>query len=122
MSEFHAENPIKGIVAQVSMVSIAAEEEPTVVVLLEIVRMDDEFLRLLHLETLIAQLHGGLLADGIEEWREMLHTFIVNGGLEANGGPYLIVVVFEKFDIIVSLYFIFFPNMQNMGNNFLYKN
>lgn len=93
VGEFHAENPIEWIVAQVSIVSIATEEKPTVVVLLEIVGMDDEGLRLLHFETLIAELHSGLLADGIEERREVLHTFIVDGRLEADGGPHLLVVV-----------------------------
>ena len=93
VGEFHAENTVEGIVAQVGVVAIATEEEPTVVVLLEIIGMDDERLGLLHLETLIAQLHGGLLADSVEEWCEVLHTFIVNGRLEADGYPHLLTVV-----------------------------
>ena len=79
VGELHAENPIEGIVAQVGIIAIAAEEEPTVVVLLEIIGMDDDGLRLLHLEALIAQLYCGLLADGVEERGEMLHTFVIDG-------------------------------------------
>ena len=56
VGEFHAENPIKGIVAEIGVVTIATEEEPAVVVLLEIIGMNDERLGLLHLKTLIAQL------------------------------------------------------------------
>lgn len=72
VGELHAENPIEGIVAQVSVVAIAAEEEPAVVVLLEIVGMDDERLGLMHLKTLVAKLHRGLLTDGVEQWCEVL--------------------------------------------------
>lgn len=69
----------RGIVAEVGVVAVAAEEEPAVVVLLEVVRVDDERLGVCHPETLIAQLHSGLLADGVEEWGEVLHTFIIYG-------------------------------------------
>ncbi len=103
VGKFHAENPIKGIVAQVGIVAVAAEEEPAVVVLLEIIRMDDEGLRLLHLEALIAQLHGGLLTDGIEERREVLHTFVIDGRLEADGGPHLLAVVHAEVEACAKL-------------------
>ena len=103
MGEFHAENPIKGIVAQVGMVAITAEEKPAVVVLLEIVGMDDERLGLRHFEALIAQLHGGLLADGVEERREVLHTFVIDGRLEADGSPHLLVVVHAEVEACAKL-------------------
>ena len=98
MGELHAEDAVEGIVAEVGVVAVAAEEEPAVVVLLEIVGVDDERLRLRHPETLIAQLHGGLLADGVEEWGEVLHTFIMHGRLETNGGAHLLVVAHAKIE------------------------
>lgn len=74
MGELYAEDAVEGIVAEVGVVAVAAEEEPAVVVLLEVVGVYDERLRFCHPETLIAQLHGGLLADGIEKWGEVLLT------------------------------------------------
>lgn len=42
MSEFHTENPIEWIVAQIGIVAISTEEEQGAVVLLEVVRKDNE--------------------------------------------------------------------------------
>ena len=42
MSEFHTENPIEWIVAQIGVVAIATEVEQAVVVLLEVVSKDNE--------------------------------------------------------------------------------
>ena len=67
MGELHAENAVERIVAEVGVVAVAAEKEPAVVVLLQVVGMDDERLGIRHPETLIAQLHGSLLADGVEK-------------------------------------------------------
>ena len=74
------------------MVAVAAEEEPAVVVLLEVVGVDNERLGLCHPETLIAQLHGGLLADGVEEWGEVLHSFIIHGRLETYGSAHFFMI------------------------------
>ena len=79
MGELHAEDAVERIVAEIGVVAVAAEEEPAVVVLLQVVGVDNERLRFCHPETLIAQLHGGLLADGVEEWGEVLHPFIIHG-------------------------------------------
>ena len=46
VGELHAENPIEWIVAQVGIVTVATEEEPAVVVLLQVVGVDDERLGL----------------------------------------------------------------------------
>ena len=79
MGELHAEDTVEGIVAEVGVVAVAVEEEPAVVVLLQVVGVDNERLGVRHPETLIAQLHSGLFADGVEEWGEVLHTFIIHG-------------------------------------------
>lgn len=92
MGELHAEEAVEGIVAEIGVVAVTAEEEPAVVVLLQVVGVDDERLGLRHPETLIAQLHGSLLADGVEERGEVLHTFIINGRLEADGGAHLFMI------------------------------
>ena len=92
MGELHAEDTVEEIIAEVGVVAVAAEEEPAVVVLLQVVGVDDERLGLCHPETLIAQLHGGLFADGVEERGEVLHTFIIHGRLEAYGGAHFLMV------------------------------
>ena len=92
VGELHAENSIAGVVAQVSIVAVAAAEEPAVVVLLEVVGVDNERLGLCHPETLIAQLHSGLLADGVEEWGEVPHPFIIHGRLEADSGAHFFMI------------------------------
>lgn len=100
MGELHAEYAVKRIVAEIGVVAVAAEEEPAVVVLLQVVGVDDERLGICHSETLIAQLHSGLLADGVEEWGEVLHTFIIHGRLEANCGAHFFMIAHAEVETV----------------------